>query len=734
MRRNLCPFFLLVSLFGLTVSGSNAQSDFNIQPIVQYDNNWHDQVTDVAIQNGYALLACGCEGLRIVSGFDTDSPTVVGQLTGFSLTRVVTSGNYVYGSSWWDISAGVRVIDISDPSQPREVTWVAGRSTWLRIVGDHLFMGGYSSLTMLDISDPADPQIVWQRSVGGVSDIDMVGDRAYVAACDLLVWDVSDLSSPQPLDTIRIGAPSEEAVVEGVRVSGNYAYVACGNHGLKIVDLNAGQVVSGVDSLSYAYSLQLQGSYVYLYYGPFSCPLAVIDINDPLSPKVTGIYRPPMYLGGFALQGDRAYVADFWYGLRTVDIADPYHPVEVSRYNRCGDYNDVKVVGNRAYVMSGHSLSSYRFRMQVFDIACREHPLELGGFEIPGGLDLHSTDFQMSGNICFLHRGLDGAPPLASYDLTDPAAPTLLGSITGDWLVYRIVQHDHFLYVMENEGVRIIDVADPAAMTEVGYFTGDIGNSPITVEGNYAFLTVHWGTLVALDVSNPAAPVIVDTVETCYPEGLAAAAGMLYVSTRDSLYIFDALPPHLSSPRSVTAFPMNLSYYYGSMMAADEYLFVGMDSSNFLVYDVSDPEAPFLTGRYRTPGKLRAIAVQGSMVAVADGSNLGLYDCSQALSGGPQIAVTFPSDIALLPNYPNPFNMSTRIPFELPAQSRVTVTVYDLLGRSVATLVDGEYPAGQHVLTWDGTTGRGQTVASGQYFVRLQTANKFQTRPITLLK
>jgi flagellar hook assembly protein FlgD len=90
--------------------------------------------------------------------------------------------------------------------------------------------------------------------------------------------------------------------------------------------------------------------------------------------------------------------------------------------------------------------------------------------------------------------------------------------------------------------------------------------------------------------------------------------------------------------------------------------------------------------------------------------------------------------LTLLPNYPNPFNASTRIRFELPSADHVTVEVFDVLGRGVLTLADHDLPAGTHELTWTGKDARGNAAASGQYFVRLRTRAEMRSLPILLLK
>jgi hypothetical protein len=73
-------------------------------------------------------------------------------------------------------------------------------------------------------------------------------------------------------------------------------------------------------------------------------------------------------------------------------------------------------------------------------------------------------------------------------------------------------------------------------------------------------------------------------------------------------------------------------------------------------------------------------------------------------------------------NYPNPFNPGTSITYVLPQAAFVTLTVYDLLGRAVRVLVDGQQPGGRRWAEWDGKDSRGMPAASGAYIYRLTAA------------
>jgi hypothetical protein len=91
--------------------------------------------------------------------------------------------------------------------------------------------------------------------------------------------------------------------------------------------------------------------------------------------------------------------------------------------------------------------------------------------------------------------------------------------------------------------------------------------------------------------------------------------------------------------------------------------------------------------------------------------------------------VGLPTVTCLVQNYPNPFNAETNISFSLAEAGNVTLKVYDITGRLVATLVNGYQEAGEHVVSWDASS-----VSSGVYFYKLATADYSATKSMNLLK
>ena len=104
------------------------------------------------------------------------------------------------------------------------------------------------------------------------------------------------------------------------------------------------------------------------------------------------------------------------------------------------------------------------------------------------------------------------------------------------------------------------------------------------------------------------------------------------------------------------------------------------------------------------------------------------------LTGVDNKSAVKPLDFALSQNYPNPFNPTTTIAYTLQKATDVTLTVYNMMGRKVKTLVSERIGAGANSVQWDGTDAAGQKVMSGIYFYKLETENMSQTKKMLLVE
>lgn len=150
---------------------------------------------------------------------------------------------------------------------------------------------------------------------------------------------------------------------------------------------------------------------------------------------------------------------------------------------------------------------------------------------------------------------------------------------------------------------------------------------------------------------------------------------------------------------------------------------VEMETS-FLLYDESRPERWYYGGDLLPSAEWWVQAVSGEDTT----------ECSERyhfdfIYDSVDEKDELPTEFALSPPYPNPFNSTTSISFGLPGQSPLTVTIHDITGRLVETLINGNKTAGRHTVTWE---AKGYT--SGLYFIRINAGDYTDTQKLMLIK
>ena len=299
-------------------------------------------VAGVAVTGNHAYVVNGWHGLRIIDISDPSSPREVGYFdTGGYAEAVAVSGSYAcvaYYEPYYEHGLrdkyGLRIIDISNPSSPREVGYFStgSRTQGIAVSGSYAYLAtDKHGLRIVDISNPSSPKEVGYFDSGGrARGVAVRETYAYVADYDdgsrvtdisnpsnqdrfllfpggkLHVVDISNPSRPRQVGCFRTGGEAY-----GVAVGGRYAYMADGLHGLRIIRVSnpsrpreVGYFRTGGEALGVAVS----GSYAYL--ANHQAGLRVIDISNPSKPREVGYFDTGGLPWGVAVSGSYAYLAD----------------------------------------------------------------------------------------------------------------------------------------------------------------------------------------------------------------------------------------------------------------------------------------------------------------------------------------------------------------------------------------------------------------------------------------
>ncbi len=208
-------------------------------------------------------------------------------------------------------------------------------------------------------------------------------------------------------------------------------------------------------------------------------------------------------------------------------------------------------------------------------------------------------------------------------------------------------------------------------------------------------------------------------------EGFGISGNYAYVPDYDSLRIFDLST--LSTPVQVGVVRVG-GYCYNAAKAGN-FVYVSAEGAGLQVVDVSTPASPTVAAYYDGPDETRWVVADGAYAYVAEksaGLTIYLNGLATSVDGEPG---TVPSAFALDQNFPNPFNPGTTISFSLNKAGHASLTVHNMLGQVVATLVDRPMTAGTHAVQFN--AGR---LASGMYFYQLRAGDQSLVRKMLLLK
>jgi hypothetical protein len=396
-----------------------------------------------------------------------------------------------------------------------------------------------------------------------------------------------------------------------VEVSGDFAYVG-GSSDLHVVDLAAPGGPARVATLhERAMRLDLEPPFLYATGSDFK----VIDVADPLSPKVIGRLSTPGFPGDVVVQGHYAFIFQETYPvhhLLVVDVSDPTVPQIV--------FNETVPYLADAFVVSGHylyALSSITFL--IFDISNPAQPIVVGSY---GGLGF-PWDIAVRGDYVFVSGETDWAYGLQVYDASDVTEPrfvTYLGisnafglDIEGDLAAVTTFAGD----------LQLVDIADPThpvlraapAAPASWDVTLEDGVAYLGVDAALERIHVGDGRWVEPLGSLPSPVAIdVDIAEQC-AYLLDQTAGLRVVKIGNP-----------SNPEEIGSFPIGLP---AGIAVRLPYAYVADGNHGLLTIDVSDPAHPSLAGLIPESIVATDVALLGKYAVLASPNGLLIVNVSQ---------------------------------------------------------------------------------------------------------
>jgi len=402
------------------------------------------------------LRAFVAEGslFQIINVAAPASPTLIGSYVTWSgIKDIVVNGSMAYVAKNGE---GLKVFDVSNPASPTLVGW--GYTPFLlasnvEIDGSRAYVANYlSGVCIFDISTPSSPTLVGCFDTPRFAyDVDVVASIAYVADGDggVRLYDLSTMSPP-----VLDGSTPTVGVARVLAVAGDRAYV--GDYGklLRIHDIStpASPVLLGSVALpDNITAIKVVGSTAYVATTNIGTDLIMVDVSNPASPGIIHTFGVHDSINAVDVAGDLAYLVDSS-GLTIVNVSTPTSPALVGSLSLGTGSNDIVVVGTKAYV-AGNSFT-------IVNVTTPSTPTLLGSLGVGG------SALQVVGNLAYV-----AGNSLTILDVTTPGNIVSLGSVALPSAATDISVIGSVAFLADYSALVPVDVTNPAAPTLMGTYT-----------------------------------------------------------------------------------------------------------------------------------------------------------------------------------------------------------------------------------------------------------------------
>jgi len=537
---------------------------------------------------------------------------------------VYVEGNYAYVGQ----GRSLKILDISNASSPVRVADIVfpGRGTGVTdvfVVGDRAYVAvkgframqdeEWSWLQIVDISNPRNPLLLGSYGFicNSFSSLYVAGDVAYLGI-DYSV-NLVDVSNPQT--PTRLGAQGTSSYVWDVFVFDGLAYVANAASGLQIIDVtnpSSPQLRGLFDTQGYAYGVHVSGGMAYV--AEAASGLQIIDVTNPSSPQLSGSFDTQGTAYGVYVSGGRAYVADYDRGLQVLDVSVPSQPAPLGAYDTPGVALNVFLLGDLAFI------ADYQNGVQVVDVSIPQAPKLHSSYDTPW----EARGVYICDNLAYIADGASGG--LRIFDVSDPLRPTLRGAYDTPGEAMAVYVFGGLAYIADgNSGLQIIDVSNVATPSFLCSCDTPGFARDVQVRGNFAYVADGAGGLQIIDVSNSSQPMSIGSYSTAsYANAICVSGGLAYIACNypAGLQIVDVSSPSTPVPiascsnfggdgRDISVTGGRAYVGYGSWNSWD-WLFGG----GLAIIDVADPWHPVVRSVYGTNGQADNVLISDNLAYV----------------------------------------------------------------------------------------------------------------------
>jgi hypothetical protein len=565
---------------------------------------------NLAIAGGYIYLAQSNKGVQIINVTNPANPVEAGYLPSLQAANSIEISQnkaYVVGP----YNSGFSIFDITTPTAAIKLGQLPYESfDSLAIAGNKILAATYYGMAIIDITNPALPvKTATLYTALQITGVRVAGSYAYLTngySCSVnscrsegsgvSVVNITDPTHPVEVNFALLNGNPREIIIQN-----NYAYVAAGAGGLAVLDITNQGNLARLNNLWRAQASALSGSFVYT--ADSDSGLRIVDVSQPNNPVGKAVLPLQGSPTGVALSGTTAYVSSGDAGLRIIDVSVSTAPVEIGAYDTPGFANGVTIVGTTAYVADNSSLI-------VLNVANKSAPQLLGTFPISGSV----SGVAIVNTTAYVAAGYSG---LKIINVANPASMSLLGAYTaGSAESISVSNNRAYVAGGYSGGFQILDVSNPAAPALLNEkLTVGSGNN-LFFSGNTVYLADGFGGLGIYNVSDPLNIQLVSTTSSVNPVSVIVSNTTAYLANdADGISLWNVSSP--AAPTLISAIgDKNLGSKYATVVG--NYAYIASGVNGLKIFDVTNPAMPILKGRYDTPGVAARVVVRNNLAYVAD--------------------------------------------------------------------------------------------------------------------
>ncbi|MFP4458880.1 MAG: T9SS type A sorting domain-containing protein [Candidatus Zixiibacteriota bacterium] len=703
----------------------------------------------------------------VISGFASDIDLIRSAHIGSGSVNAVDGiGNIVYAG----VNGSLNVYNVYRRDYPQLMHSMEGIFSEIRDIivsepDNRLYvLSAKDGLYIMDISEPYHPSVI-----GHIGSQEEVLNTMDLAETGLLY-----IGGENFISEVNVDSPSEPQVTKSINLPGapakidyhrNRLYIALGDHGLVLLGTTHEEnfvymgMQPGVYTMVKAYAENVlygrldkpkEGEprmFNHLFSFPFSHPVtaqvednliysgglhnfAIYKMKDNQTQPKMIWNLPNLPTLDCVLKEDYIYLANSWKGLSVYDVANPFEPEQIGNVSTFGTPDNFVMHDDVLYVLSRHS------GIARFDITEPTEPIFLDAISID---DFKAFwDVAEYNGLIYVLGARNSDADNVFIKKIDPVRNTILA----EYPVGRVERPDHISGLEFNDdilavnlgydGIKIMRIEDTDLETLYSINYGEAQFYDIEFDGDFMYASDFHGSYYIYRATSDVMPEFIGKIDVSDDggNGIEPYGGyLLAADATGGLTVIDVSNP--KEPELVSNYPTKWAM---DVQVQDDYAFVADAQGQCKVFDLTEIDNGELALVDSLPhaGYWTHVMLDGDMLYGLDMYH-GIYMynitseevVAKANTGNPVL----PRKSQIARNYPNPFNSKTSIYVSVNRKDMVDVTIYDVSGRKVETLIRDELPAGDYTLTWEPTSQ-----PSGVYLVVMNVGQETFKHKIELIE